>query len=199
MPVIKYNEILKKVFKKPVFQVTDLVYEGVPQPYSKKVLHLLAKTGKIKRIERGKYTTFDDPLVVAAHITQPCYISLWSAMSIRGLTTQIPFAIEVVTSRKRFKRKIEFLGTPILFYTINPKMMFGYENRIWKENIRIAVAKPEKIIIDAIYLRAIPIEELNEVLKVSEVELLRRYAKLSIDEKIIQSVNKLIRKRIKRR
>jgi predicted transcriptional regulator of viral defense system len=198
MPIIKYNKVLQRVFKKIVFRVDDIVNEGIPQAYAKKVLHLLSKTGRIKRIERGKYTTSDDPVAVAAHITHPCYISLWTAMSIRRITTQIPFAVEVVTSRKRFKRKIEFEGVPIIFYTVSPKMMFGYENVIWKENVRIAVAKPEKVIIDALYLGKIPFDELKEAVRVSDVKILKEYSKLTGDEKIVQTVKRLIEKKKRR-
>jgi predicted transcriptional regulator of viral defense system len=130
---------------------------------------------------------------VAAHLTEPCYISLWSAMSIRSLTTQIPFAVEVVTSRRRFKRKIAFLGTKIFFYTVKPALMFGYENIVWNEGLRIAVAKPEKIIIDALYFRAIPVEDLEEMMDIIDKALLQRYAKLTKNKKIMTAVRRLIR------
>src|SRR3989338_9779614 len=141
MPLIKYKKALERVLRKPVFTPQDLHNERIPKNYSKKLLHLLAKQGRIRRIERGKYTCLDDPVAVAAHMTKPCYLSLWTAMSIRNLTTQIPFAVEVMTSRRRFNKELNFLGTNIMFHTIEPRIMFGYENIIWKENIRIAVAK----------------------------------------------------------
>jgi len=114
-------------------------------------------------------------------------------MSIRKLTTQIPFAVEVVTSRKRFKKKINFLGTTIIFHTVNPRMMFGYDNIIWKENIRIAIANPEKIIIDAVSMSNIPEEEILQIIKVSDVSLLRRYVELTGNENIIERVKELIK------
>jgi predicted transcriptional regulator of viral defense system len=88
---------------------------------------------------------------------------MWSALSIRKLTTQIPFSVEIITTRKRFNRKIMFKNTPIIFYTAQPEMMYGYENIIWKEHIRIPVAKPEKIIVDALYFRTISPEELTSL------------------------------------
>ena len=193
MPIIKYKEALARVFKKPVFNPGDMHNEGIPKNYSKKLLCILAKTGRINRIERGKYTCLDDPVAVGAHITEPCYLSFWTAMSIRKLTTQIPFAVEVVTSRKRFKKKINFLGTTIIFHTVNPRMMFGYDNIIWKENIRIAIANPEKIIIDAVSMSNIPEEEILQIIKVSDVSLLRRYVELTGNENIIERVKELIK------
>ncbi len=193
MPIIKYKNILEKLFMKPVFLIEDLHAEGVPKNYSKTLLHVLVKAGKIKHIERGKYTCLDDPITVASHITQPCYLSLWTALSIRNLTTQIPFSVEVVTSRKRFKKTIDFSGTKILFHTVSPRMMFGYENIVWKENIRIAVAKKEKIIIDALYTEKIPKEDIIELIKGADISLLKKYSKLTANKRIIKKINKLIR------
>ncbi len=194
MPVIKYKESLKRVFRRPVFGPVDMHNEGIPRNYSKKLLCVLAKSRRISRIERGKYTCLDDPVAVAAHITKPCYLSLWTAMSIRNLTTQIPFAVEVVTSRKRFKKRIDFSGTPIIFHTINPKMMFGYENIVWKENIRIPVANTEKIIIDAVHITSIPEEEILQIIRLSDISVLKGYAELTGNKKIIGRIKELVRR-----
>ena len=196
MPVIKYKKIMEKMFKKPVFLIEDLHNENIPKNYSKKLLHILAKTGKIKQIERGKYTCLDDPVAIASHITQPCYLSLWTALSIRGLTDQIPFTVEVFTSRKRFKKTINFLGTKIIFHSVSPKMMFGYENIVWKDNIRIAIAKREKIIIDAIYIGGVPREDIIQLIRASDASLLKKYSKLTGNKKLIKKVNKMIKEAI---
>ena len=193
MPVIKYKKIIEHIIRKPVFTPEDMHNEGMPKNYSKKLLFMLAKSGKIKRIERGKYTALDDPVAVAPHITKPSYLSLWTAMSIRNLTTQIPFAVEVVTSRKRFKGKIDFEGTPIVFHAVNPKMIFGYENIIWKGNIRIPVANKEKIVIDAVKIGSMPEEEIFQAAKLSDISLLKRYAKLTGDEKVVGKIKELVK------
>lgn len=193
MPIKKYMHLLSKAFEKPIFGVKDLTNHGVPGQYAKKFLHELFRTGRISRVERGKYTLLDDTIVVAVHLTQPCYLSMWSAMSIRGLTTQIPFAVEVVTSRKRFKRSITFRDIDINFYTAKQTMMFGYENIVWKERLRIPVAKPEKIIIDAIYFRAIPFDELEETMSVVDKGLLQTYAKLTKNHRIVTAIARLIK------
>ncbi len=192
MPVIKYRETLKHIMRKPVFTTTDLHNKGIKKNYAKKLLFMLARSGKIKRIERGKYTCLNDIIAVAAHITEPCYLTLWTAMSIRRLTTQIPFAVEVATSRKRFTKKIIFQNTPIMFYTINPRMMFGYENIIW-DGIRIPVAKPEKIIIDAIHIGRMPEEEIFKLIKNADYSVLKKYAKLSGNELITNKIKELIK------
>ncbi len=194
MPVIKYKKILEDVLRKPVFTVEDLQKKGLTKGYSKKLLSYLSRAGRVKRIERGKYTTLDDPVAVAAHIATPCYLSLWTAMSIRNLTDQIPFAVEVVTSRKRFKNRINFEGTYIIFYTVSARMMFGYENIIWKGNIRIAVANAEKIIIDSVHFNNIPQDEIKNIIKHSDISLLKKYAKLTGNKRVMKRIKELYQK-----
>ncbi len=192
MPIIKYNDLIQKIIEKPVFGVNDLVHQNMSRDYAKKILHELFKSGKIIRIERGKYTILDDALTVATHLTEPCYVSMWSALSIQKLTTQVPFSVEIVTTRKRFNRKIMFNNTPIIFYTVQSEMMYGYENIIWKEHIRIPVAKPEKIVIDALYFRTIAAEELSDIISTLNKKLLLSYAKLTQDTYVNRMVERLL-------
>ena len=192
MPIIKYKDLIQKVTEKPVFGVNDLFHQNMPRDYAKKILHELFKSGKITRVERGKYTVLDDALTVATHLTEPCYVSMWSALSIQKLTTQIPFSVEIVTTRKRFNRKIMFNNTPIIFYTVRSEMMYGYENIIWKEHVRIPVAKPEKIIIDALYFRTIAAEELSDIIATLNKKLLLSYAKLTQDTYVNRMVERLL-------
>lgn len=192
MPIIKYKDLIQKEIEKPVFGVNDLVLKNIPRDYAKKILHELFKSGKISRVERGKYTVFDDALTVATHLTEPCYVSMWSALSIQKLTTQVPFSVEIVTTRQRFNRKIMFNNTPIIFYTVRSEMMYGYENIIWKEHVRIPVAKPEKIIIDALYFRTIAAEELSEIIATLNKKLLRSYAALTQDTYVNRMVERLL-------
>ncbi|MBA3046072.1 MAG: hypothetical protein KKH41_09060 [Candidatus Thermoplasmatota archaeon] len=188
MPTTKYSEAQQSVFGMPVFGVGDLVQRGVPRNYAKKYLHEKYKAGKILRIERDKYTCADDLMAVASSITYPSYLSLWAAMSIRGMTTQIPFAIQVMTSRKRFNRNIEFDGTRLNFYTLRSEMMFGYEYIPWNDGVRIPVARPEKILIDAIYFNAIQLDEFDESREDIDAGLLMDYAELTGNARVINAV-----------
>ena len=190
MPVIKYRQQTQQLFAKPVFGTGDL--HGMSGAYAKKMLYMLAVAGKIRRIEKGKYTCLDDAMAVAAHVTEPCYLSLWTALSIRGLTAQIPFAVEVMTSRRRFNNRIDFEGTPIIFHYIPAAMMFGYEHIVWKDNIRIAVARKEKVIIDAVYTNGLPEDAIKELLKDADVGLLDDYSKLTNDKELIHKIKEMV-------
>ncbi len=196
MPQIKYKDELEEIIDKPVFGVEDLVKRDISRGYAKKKLHNLAERGKIKRIERGKYTALDDPIAVAPYLTQPSYLSLWTALNIRNLTDQIPFKVQVITSRRRYKREIKFQGTPIQFHQIKKDMMYGYEYIIWQGERRIPVAKPEKIIIDSLYLNRIPREELSQAVKASDPELLTQYAELSGQKKIRRETKNLLEEQV---
>ena len=191
MPRKMYEEQFRRVLQKPVFSVRDLANLGVPSQYARLRLHRLSAVGKITHIERGKYTTLDDPVLVASHITEPCYITLWSALSLRELTTQIPFAVQVATTRQRYAREIVFQGNTIRFHRMKQGMMFGYENVLYGDR-RIPLARVEKIIIDALYLRMIPLGELKNAIAEAEPEKLAEYAMLTGSAQVMKTVEKVL-------
>ncbi len=190
MPVTKYRTALPPLLERPVIGPADLQAAGIPPRAAKKLLFVLARRGTLARIERGKYTALDDPLVVAGHITVPCYLSLWAALSLRRLTDQVPFAIDVVTTRRRFRQRILFAGVPIRFHTVPPRLFYGYEQLVRGDH-RIPVARPEKVIIDALALGGVPRSELGPALRAADVALLRRYAALTRSKEVKKEVEAL--------
>lgn len=175
MPKLKYREVVEKVKEKPVFGVEDLVKQGVPQDYAKTLLYRMNKREEITRIERDKYTAFEDPMLVAPYLSKPSYLSLWTSLRFHNVTQQSPFTLEVVTSRPRYNQELEFKGSKIHFYKIKPEMMFGYSYEVY-ENKRVPLASPEKAVIDGIYLNAIPLEEVKGIIPDLDEEKLRSYA-----------------------
>jgi predicted transcriptional regulator of viral defense system len=192
VPRFVYSKQLQETFKRPVFGVKDLVELGVPPGYARLRLHQLHVSGRIHRVERGKYTTSDNPVLVATHLTEPCYLALWSALSARGLTTQIPFAVQVVTSRERFARRLVFAGSELRFHHVRPGLMFGYEQVPYGDGWRVPMAKVEKVIIDAIYLGEIPLGELGEAVEAADSDLLREYSELTGNRRVISAVRGLL-------
>ena len=193
MPRTVYSKQIAAVMKMPVFGVKDLTGRGVPPAYARQRLHPMSVSERITRIERGKYTATGDAVLVASHVTQPCYLSLWSALNYRGLTDQIPFSVQVVTSRKRFARRLSFAGSEIRFYCVRPGMMFGYEQVPYGEGHRIPIAKAEKTIIDAIYLNGIPLEDLDKAVNSADEALLTEYSKLTGNRRVIAAVKELLK------
>ena len=192
MPRIVYSKQLQETLKRPVFGVKDLVELGMPPGYARLRLHHMHVSGRIQRVERGKYTTSDNPVLVATHLTEPCYLSLWSALSARGLTTQVPFSVQVVTSRKRFARRLRFAGSEIRFHHVRPGLMFGYEHVPFGDGWRIPMAKVEKVVIDAVYLGEIPLGELGEAVEAADADLLREYSELTGNRRVISAVRGLL-------
>lgn len=193
VPITLYSKHIADILKKPVFGVKNLAERGVPAAYARQRLHQMYASGSIFRVERGKYTASDNAVLVATHVTEPCYLSLWSAMSARGLTTQIPFSVQVVTSRKRFARKLHFSGSEIRYYHVRPGMMFGYENVPFGDGWRIPLARVEKIIIDAIYTREIPLGELGGAMESVDAKLLKEYSELTGNRRVMTAVKELLK------
>ena len=166
MPKIKYREIVESTLNKPVFTSLQLIKKGIPREYLKVLLHKLVKKGTIYRVERGIYATVDDPIIIAGNIVFPSYISMYTALYIRGALYQVPSIIQVVTTRRKKNKKINFLGNLIEFYRIKKTYFFGFEY-IPYNNFEIPVANVEKAIIDIFYflgniLGTIDMEYINE-------------------------------------
>lgn len=116
------------------------------------------KHDKIKKIEKGKYTLHENPLIYATTLCSPSYCSLRSALSYYQLTNQIPIKIQVMTKKqKKSILEIDFITTPY---------MFGYK----KEHIEgfdVFIAEKEKLLIDCVLYpkEGIMPNELQELLK----------------------------------
>src|SRR3989338_4946809 len=90
--------------------------------YVKTLLYRLNKQNLIKRIEKGKYTLYDDPLIFSSQIVMPSYLSLWTAFRFYNMTQQQPFGLFVMCPIS--KKKLRFQNSDIMFF--KTKHMFGY-------------------------------------------------------------------------
>ncbi|MHA1606402.1 MAG: type IV toxin-antitoxin system AbiEi family antitoxin domain-containing protein [Candidatus Freyarchaeota archaeon] len=150
MPIVKYASVLDEVMRMPVFTAKDLVIRGVPRSYVRRLANLLKEKGRIKIVERGKYAVTEDPLLVAPFLTFPSYVSMFSALLIRGAISQMPMGVQVVTTRKRKNKVATYNDTKIEFFRIKRRLFFGFEY-VWYEGFQVPVAKPEKALIDIYY------------------------------------------------
>ncbi len=156
MPNIKTQSIIDYFLglNKKVFTINDVArLTGKRKAY---LSRLLPTNSKFKRIEKGKYYV-DDPDVyeIASNIVNPSYISLMSAFTYNGLTTQMPVKISVITTLRH--KKMNFNGMAIDFITLDAGRIFGYKK---VENIRIATA--EKSFVDSLYLSDPPYADIEE-------------------------------------
>lgn len=114
--------------------------------------HLLAslqEAGSVLRVAPGRWSVVaqPSPYLVASWLTDPypSYVSLYTALSRRGLITQIPSMIYIVSLANT-----KTLKTPVGTYSVHrlpPDLFGGYEER---NGERMATA--EKAVFDTLYL-----------------------------------------------
>ena len=119
----------------------------------------LSKENKIIKIEKGKYTLHEDPLIYITTLTLPSYLSGLSALNYYNLTTQIPIHHTIITPNQ--KKPIPNIS----FIKIKKEYFFGYKKINYK-NFDIFIAEKEKLLIDCLYLDlGVNISELERLLE----------------------------------
>ncbi len=117
----------------------------IPIKSARRALLHLHRTGRIRRICKGYYTSCKDVRIIGTHLNYPSYISFLTALSIHGLTTQVTTRIEYASLHKwRAPKCTENLG--IRYIKIPKKFFFGYT----KTPEGYFIAEPEKALIDMI-------------------------------------------------
>lgn len=162
---MKRINLLKKLESYPVFTnktVRDITGKG--PDYIKLLIHRLKKEGLVHEIEKNKYSTHEDSLLVASNLVWPSYLSCWTALRFHNLTEQIPTGIFVITTRSKKKRRLRFENTDITFIKINKKYFFGYKKETYA-GFTIFMAEPEKALIDSALFKKISFSELFDILK----------------------------------
>jgi predicted transcriptional regulator of viral defense system len=150
------------------------------------------KKGDLKRVERGKYTAHSDPLIYATHVEKPSYISLWSGLRFYDLTPQQPTKVQVVSSSNRNNLEdIEF------YYS---RDIFGFEKRNYR-GLEITVAEKEKLLIDILSYGKVPVSELEELVKIIDVNKTVKYCeklgKSSVKKRTGFLIDKILGKKVK--
>jgi len=144
---MRFEELKDRLAGSPVFTVKDVSrLSGKPLSYARIMLYRLAKSGKVARVEGGKYCiSGEDAFAVASSLIFPSYVSFLSALAFHHLTTQIPVEIQVACTRQ--KKPVVFSGMRITFSKLKPRAMFGF-----KRVEHAFVAEPEKAVVDSLYL-----------------------------------------------
>lgn len=164
-------EILKKLNDCAVFTVKTIKDDfDKEKNYAKLIVYRLKKAGLVFELEKNKYTVHQDPLVVASHIVWPSYITSWAALQYHHMTEQLPWTIDVVTSRHRKKKQIKFANAKINFIKTKPENIFGFK-KVYYRGFKIFVADKEKAIADSFVFRKISEEELIEIVLKSDADL----------------------------
>lgn len=186
---MKTIHLLKKLERSPLFTENDVskIINKSPE-YVKTLLYRLNKQNLIKRIEKGKYTVYDDPMLFSSHIITPSYLSLWTAFRFYNMTQQQPFAIFVISAIN--KKKLKFQNIDIMFF--KTKRMFGYKKERYAD-FDIFIAEKEKAVIDALLFK-IPIQDIIYALESEELnfEKLAEYAKKTNNSSLIKRLGYIL-------
>src|SRR3989338_7946788 len=156
MNTIRLLQILQRY---PLFTENDVakILKTTPT-YVRTRLYRLHAQHYIYRIEKGKYSCHEDPLMYATYIATPSYFSLCTALRYHNLTPQQPVNLSVMTA---VPRKKIVLGNTTIFF-VKSKHVFGYTKQRYND-IDIFMAEPEKAIVDCL-LYKVPLNYVREAL-----------------------------------
>jgi predicted transcriptional regulator of viral defense system len=134
---------------------TNQVYASFPE-FNRNNLVRWVRQGYLIRLRQGYYAfpeykeSTDFTLYFANTIYKPSYISLYTALSFYGIIPESVPEITSVTTLKTITFSNDF--GEYSYKNIRPELMFGYDLRDMEGGRRIMFAKPEKAIIDLLYL-----------------------------------------------
>ena len=188
---MKTIDLLKRLENYPVFTLNDVVkITGQSANYVRIFLHKLAEKKYIKRIERGKYTVHEDPLIFASLLYTPSYLSSWTGLRFYNMTTQLPnwICVMIPVSKKNIKVDEK---TRIIF--VKTKHMWGYE-KVRYGQFDIFIADKEKTIIDCL-LTGINSSDIFEALETDmDFGKLITYAQKTKNKALIKRVGFILEK-----
>lgn len=163
------NKIKSWAEDRPLFTLNDVErISGLDREYLRVKLHRMVEKKELKRVERGKYTVHEDPLIYATHIETPSFFSYWTALRYYNLTTQEPSRLQVMTRKNRKNlAKIEFHSST---------RIFGYRKHQYK-GFEIFVADKERLLLDCLSRKIVPVDELTELLEEVDGEKMIGYTK----------------------
>jgi predicted transcriptional regulator of viral defense system len=187
---MKAITLLKELEAYPVFTMSELSrIVRKDERYVKLLAHRLQKRGLIQRVEKGKYTVFNEPVEFACYIVSPSYISFWTALLIHNLTEQIPRGVMLAIPGQ--KKPIFFKGDEISFTTT--RHFWGYtRERHWQT--QIFLAEKEKAVIDCLLARNTPFEEPAKAIESDELdyEKLMEYTKRTKNKSLAKRIGYLM-------
>lgn len=141
-----------------VFSVQQLAnLTATSKPNARVYASRLVAKGMAQRIIRGKLSFTENLFAIASQLIEPSYVTALSALNFHTLVQQIPAMIHCATTRNSLK----FQEIGIEYHKIKPAL-FNHYIRIPIGNTFAMVATPEKALADAIYLKLMPEEQLND-------------------------------------
>lgn len=167
MGKIKYADKIREFFKRnAIVDINSLkrfiIKNNGKKDYVYLLLNNMTKKGEIKRITKGYYSLYEDP-VLAVFCFRPSYLGLQSALSIHNLWEQetIPVIITSKTVRLGI-RKVD--GSNILLKRVLARYFFGFKY-VKDGEFYVPVSDIEKTFLDMVYFNQKMDEDLLKELK----------------------------------
>jgi predicted transcriptional regulator of viral defense system len=152
--MMNYLEFKNRMFDLVCFS-THQVYVWKPD-FDRNNFVRWVKKGLLLRLRRGYYTfpefksKPDYTLFFANRIYRPSYISLHTALAFYGIIPEAIVQITSVTSLKTVSFQNEF--GEYNYKSIRNELMFGYDIKTIANGQSLHLARPEKAILDLLYL-----------------------------------------------
>lgn len=154
---MEFEDLLAIVSAEPVFE-TGVLLAGATNPVAIRVqLSRWVRSGKVVQIRRGLYALAPPyrqiephPFVVANRLSRGSYVSLQSALSFYALIPELVAVTTSVTLRRGGQWETP-LGVYITRHVHKP-LFWGYEALPLGQGQRAFVARPEKALLDLLYL-----------------------------------------------
>jgi predicted transcriptional regulator of viral defense system len=155
---MKFEELIKKTANLPCF-TTRFLSAGQNLSQVRVQLDRWEKSGRVLRLGKGVYSLAEpyrkikpDNFTIANKLKSHSYISLQSALSWYGMIPEfVPATMSVTTNRAGV---IENELGRFEYRHISHKLFFGYQNVELPAGQQAFIARPEKALLDLIYLTA---------------------------------------------
>jgi len=149
----KAARLLEVVQKKHVIRPRDIEKIGIPRNY----LTRLVNQGKLRKVERGLYTTDSAPtsehmsLVEVSHKVPKAVFCLLSPLRFHEIGTQIPSEVWIALDGKAWTPRINYPPVRIMRFS-GAALQFGVQEHRIKSSI-IRVYSPAKTVADCFKFR----------------------------------------------
>jgi predicted transcriptional regulator of viral defense system len=154
---MKWGDLLALVGREPVFTSALLKTRGVSEPEIRLQLSRWTSAGKLLQLRRRVYAIAPPyrkiephPFLIANHLRRASYVSLQSALAHHGMIPElVPVTTSITTGRPE---QLETPLGPFAFRHMKPALFFGYHQVEVERGQQAFVARPEKALLDLIYL-----------------------------------------------
>ncbi len=196
---MNYLEFRNRMFDLGCFN-THQVYAWKPD-FDRNNFVRWTKKGLLIRLRQGYYTfpeyksKPDFALFFANRIYRPSYISLHSALAFYGMIPEAIVRITSVTSLKTASFQNEF--GEYEYKSVRKELMFGYDIKSIADGKSLQIARPEKALLDLLYLYPFyNTEQEMEDLRLDEDFLLDELDLRLLEDYLLRFKSKALQKRV---